>query len=436
MTTDRKHRLTKRQTIWLLLFLSILLRLCLLFADFSFDVNNHIAWAKEAIKFGVFGLYQRPQTEQYATVFPNYPPLAIFLFIIFYLKYQLLFKLFWALNTTVPLFPSKLMSWFDSRATLAGFMKLPGMIFDLLTALIVYQIIKKLIKNNRSSLPTLGAILILFNPAFIYNSSYMGQIEAIPTAFILLSFYWLVFKKNFYWSLPLLTLAFLAKQTAIIFLPVFLIIYIKKKNWRLFTKGILISLGLFMLSFIPFYQLGNPLIFPFQTYTKNILFAFGLPFASNHAYNFWALVTGWKDIKDTMPFLFMTYQLWGYLIVGTLLFVVGYWLLIKKLSVENFLKATAIWGLTVFLFLTKIHSRHLQVALPFLLLAGIKDKYYRWGFVYFSIAYMINLYHNWSVPKIIWLETFIKLPTVVNGFILISLLFYFYLFYRLIFKKS
>jgi len=102
----------------------------------------------------------------------------------------------------------------------------------------------------------------------------------------------------------------------------------------------------------------------------------------------------------------------------------------------NVLNAIALLALTVFLFFTKIHERHLQQALPFLLLAGLKDKKFLVGFFYFSLVYFINIYHNWPVPKIVILEYLIKLPVVINVFITASLIFYLFLIKDYLSSKS
>ena len=429
-------KLIKKHPLKTLVLLGLLIRLALLFLDFSFDVNSYIAWAKEAIKFGLPGFYEKASVERYGSVFPNYPPFSIFLFIIFYQLYQLVFFVAWKINLAIPFFPSKIIYFLETRAALAGFMKLAPVFFDIGLALLIYQFAKKIIKQKTSRLPLFVAAAILFNPGFFYNSGYMGQIESIPLFFLLASFYVVFFAHSPFWSLPLFTLALLSKQTVVIFFPLVILLIIKKRSWPVFWKSALLSLIIFWLSFLFFYKQGNLFFFPIKIYLTKILFAPGLPFASNHAYNFWALVTRWRNIRDTTPFLFFNYQLWGYILAGCWLLVVGYWLIKKRSSTINVLNVAALLALTVFLFLTKIHERHLQQALPFLLLAGLRDKKFLIGFFYFSLVYFINIYHNWPVPKIVTLEYLIKLPAVVNVFIIASLIFYLFLIKDYLSSKS
>lgn len=249
-----------------IIILGLTLRLILLFLDFGFDVNNHIVWAKEAIKYGLPGFYERAQVERFTTTYPNYSPLAIFLFIIAYGLYQFVFKATWRVNLWLPLFPSKLVIFLEKRQALAGFMKLPAVFFDLALVVLIYRWIRMKKDKNNIFGPLAAVSFILFNPGFFYNSSYFGQIESIPLFFILLSLY--------------------------------------------------------------------------------------------------------------------------------------------------------------LLFFSKMHERHLQQALPFLLVVGLKDKKFLKAFFYFSLVYFINIYHNWPVPKIIFLENFVNSPMVVNGVIIVSLIVY------------
>ena len=70
----------------------------------------------------------------------------------------------------------------------------------------------------------------------------------------------------------------------------------------------------------------NAILFPFDTYYQKILTASGLPFISNHAFNFWAIVSQWKDIPDTKIFFGITYRNWSYLIASFFML-----LILKKL---------------------------------------------------------------------------------------------------------
>lgn len=69
-----KHKLA------FLFLLGLLVRLLLIFYDYSWDVNNHMVWAKDLLNRGSSGFYETQSSNVFAYLFPNYPPFAIFIF--------------------------------------------------------------------------------------------------------------------------------------------------------------------------------------------------------------------------------------------------------------------------------------------------------------------------------------------------------------------
>src|SRR3989344_5116891 len=361
----------KKHPLLILFSLGLILRLCLIFLDFSFDVNSFITWGRDAFVLGFRGFYERPSSAVFANVYPNYPPLAVYLFYLSHGLYTLVKTLVWQLNVSFPVFPSQLV--------------------------------------------------------FFFNSAYWGQTEAISIFFLLLSFYFLLFSKKAVVVPILFTLALLSKQSAIVFVPVFLLLYFLKFKMNV-VKGVLISLIIFWISFFPFYKSGDILLFPFTTYFKRVLGASGLPFISNHAFNFWALISQWKNIPDTIYLLGVRYQFWGYLLTGFFIVFILKILVKRKFSSSNILLAIGLTAFAAFLFLTKIHERHFEQVLPFLIPAALQDKHIMKVFVALSFVHFLNLYHNWPVPKVDVLISFVHNPLVVNFFIVTFLGLFFYLF--------
>ena len=105
----KKHRL-----LFLIIF-ALILRFVLLFPDFSFDVNNHMVWAKDAIRRGLSGFYETPSSQAFAVPYPNYPPLAIYFFYLSYPLQAIIHKFVWWLNTTISLFPSNLIFFTETN---------------------------------------------------------------------------------------------------------------------------------------------------------------------------------------------------------------------------------------------------------------------------------------------------------------------------------
>lgn len=388
----------KNRSFSLLIILGFLLRASLLFVDFSFDVNNHLVWAKDLWSGGFFGFYERQSTEVYATLYPNYPPLSLFMFYLIYPLPLIIYQILWFLNITVPIFPSKLIFFIQDRAFLAGFFKLPAVLADLFLAGLCFHIVQKLSPKNKS-LPPLAAGLILFNPAFFDNSALWGQIDVIPLMFSVLSFYLILYRPRLTLSMTLFTLGLLIKPTILVFLPIYLIVVFKKFPLRRSIKAIFVGNFIFYISFLPFWGQGYDLFSPYIVYIKKILETQSLPYVTNGAFNFWVLISYFDGIVDTAQFLFgLSYRTWGYLFVG-LIYLYIMLRLLKKGGEAKIFYGLFFGALASFVFLTKMHERYSMLPLPFLLLAAVKNNRLLWWFVGFSLISYLNLYHSWPVPQ-------------------------------------
>lgn len=404
-----------RHKLFSLLLLGLLLRLFLSVQIYSGDMNNYIAWAKDSLRFGFSGIYGREFFFRYGVLTPNYPPIPLFFFTIFYWLYEWVYQSAWSLNSTIGLFPSNLILFLEDQDTLPAFLKIPSMLADLGIAAVVFMFARKLVKNRKSRLPFLAASLVLFNPAFFYNSAYWGQVEAIPLFFVLTSFYLLLYSKKYIFSSLLFTLGLLSKQTSAVFIPLFVLAFLKGFGFRKSLKAFLASLAFFWITFLPFYKGGNLLLSPFSTYWQKIQTASVSDYVTDHAFNFWALISGLGKISDSTSFwLGLPYSIWGYIFFGVLLVAVLYVVYRKRDMSGTVLAAAGLSALAAFLFLTRMHERHLEQALPFLLLVGLKNKKVLWIFLFLSVFHFLNLYHNWWAPRIPILVGILLQTAVLN----------------------
>lgn len=423
--------MNSRKTLVFLFFVGLAIRISLLFLDYSWDVNSYITWGKDTFLRGFEGFYATRSSEVFADAYPNYPPFTIYLFFISFALSKLMFQLAWHLNILFPLFPSKIIFFLESKTAVASVFKLPTVFSDLGIGILIFLFAQKLYHGKKISY--LAASLVLFNPAFFYNSSLWGQTDAIPLFFVLLSFYLLLFRKKFLEACVLFALSLLSKQTALIFFPVFLIIVFKKFGLTEAVKSLVVIAVLFFLLFLPFYKEGNILLFPYATYLLKIVNSPGLTFINNHAFNFWALVTAWQNIPDTAVFLFgLPYRFFALSLFGIFALWILFLLYRKNISVETVLWAAMLIAYAGFLFLPRMHERHFEQVLPFFLLLGLKEKKLFWMFIFLSLFHTTNLYHNWSVPRIDWLVTIILSPLAVNGLILGVFSIFLFLWFRYI----
>jgi hypothetical protein len=405
-----------RWPIVLVFLLGILLRLFLSIQIYSGDVNNHIAWGKDAIGFGFAGIYER-DFASYGVMTPTYPPIPIFFFTAFYWLFETLYRFSWNLNLNFGFFPSNLIFFLEDQDTLPAFLKIPAIVADIGIAYMFFLIAKKLIKEKSNFWPTIAASLVLFNPAFFYNSAYWGQIESVPLLFLLLAFYFLFFSKRYLLPAFFISLMVVTKQTSLVFLPLFAIFYWFKHGLKKSLSGALVFFLSFFIFFLPFFQKGNFFTFPFTTYLVKIQTGSGSTFVTAHAFNFWSLVSGLGKIPDFKPFwLGISYSKWGYMFFVAALLPIFYLLCKRKASLIAFLFAGCLVPFSAFLFLTKMHERYLQQALPFFLVLTLKkksDPVYWLGFLLLSLIYFINLYHDWWAPGNEFLKSlFLQMPVI------------------------
>src|SRR3990167_6643000 len=171
-------RFIKKHFLFFLFFLGLLIRFSIIYVYFSWDVNNHIVWARDFLQRGGAGFYQTQSSNVFAHLYPNYPPLSIYLFALVYPLQNILHGFFWWVNLNVPIFPSNLIFFFETNTFLAGFFKLPGIITDLGLAFLIYKFSQRIIPKNKR-FQIVAPSLILFKPAFIFNSALWGQIDVI-----------------------------------------------------------------------------------------------------------------------------------------------------------------------------------------------------------------------------------------------------------------
>jgi len=418
----------KKHLLFFLFFFGLIIRLSIIFFDYSWDVNNHMVWAKDFLARGPQNFYETQSSNVFATFTPNYPPLAIFIFVVMKLLNPLIHSLYWWLNIHIPLIPSNLIFFLEKVVFLAGLIKIPAILADLGIAFLIFLFAKKIIpKNKRNQI--IAACLVLFNPAFIFNSSLWGQIDSIPIFFVLSSVYFLLYTRRNIISTILFILALLVKPTALVFLPVYIILFIKKFGIKKSILNLFIANIIFCLFFFPFIKGKNIFLYPYVIYFDKILAAQSLPFVTNGAFNLWVLVTGMKGIKDIAPFILgVPYRFFGYMIVGFINVFIILRLIRGKKTTEDFFMALFINAFAVFLFLTKMHERYSLLPLVFLLLFSLKKvKFINW-FVLLSLISLINHYHSWAVPRIEFLVMIVNSMPFVYIISLANIVIFFYLF--------
>jgi len=423
----------KTKILIILLALGFLLRIALSMVSYNGDVNTHISWGKDIVNNGTRGFYERDFSKNYDVSFANYPPITMIFFSFSYNIYALIGPFLWKLNTLFSFFPSNfIFFWKEQKFMLPALMKIWAILADIGLAYVTYLFTIKLIKSKYSKLPLLTAGLILFNPAFFYNSSYWGQIDALPLFFIVSAFYLLLYKKSLYLSSLFIGIALLTKQTAFIFVPIFGLVSLNRFGINKTIRGFFLILLIIWVSFLPFIGKNTAIIYPFATYWYKILNQYGSDYLTAHAFNFWGLTTGLGHIQDLKYLILgISARYVASFFVGLIILSIIYKLYRSKYNNQYTIDTIASLFLipwTIFLFSTRMHERHLLMTLPFLLIFSIKNTKLLIIFIFLSLFNFLNLYNGWWSPHPP--EFFIQIfsfPTIINTLIIFQIMFYLFL---------
>lgn len=378
----------------LIFFSALALRIVLSPLVWHPDLNNHIDWGIKFFEYGVNKFYA-PESNVWAYTWPNQPPGTIFIFAIVRKVYEFIFNFFWQINTSVSFFPSTLITWMDDYLY-PMMLKGPAIVADLGIAYLIYKIILNLKKNKR--IATIGLSLFLFNPVIWYNSATWGQSDSTINFFALLSLYFL-FKKKAFLSVFSFAICLYIKLSLVIFIPLFVILYIKQRfNFRKSVLAFAVSFLVILLATLPFTDGKEPVGWLFTLYREKILVN-QMQVITANAFNFWAALTGIYEKSHFTNILFMSYQSWG-----NLLFIVLYlpllYMLWKRPTITVSMWVFSLTAFTSWMFLTNMHERYLYPLFPyFTILTALNLKMIPL-YIGVSAINLLNLYHLWWWPEI------------------------------------
>lgn len=274
--------------------------------------------------------------------------------------------------------------------------KLPSILSDAVTVLLIYLIVKK-IKSRRAALT--GAFIYSFSPSIFGNSAMWGQVDSFSTMFLALSFYFFTYYiagrvGGLVLSGLFLGLGLGMKPTGVFlaFIYFVMLLGIKdvKKIFYIFVPAILVFLQLF----VPF-SVGHEFFpFVFERVAKSI---------SQHSstclnsYNFWMVATGcWKDASRI--FLSMSFREWGALVFAVISLILILWgrrMISKVNNVPNKVLynslVIALVYMTGYLYLTGIHERHIYPVFVFLAVASCLKARIWMTYLVLTLLSFVNL---------------------------------------------
>jgi Gpi18-like mannosyltransferase len=348
------------------LFLVVVLRLYLfLFPSFKIDMGDWQAWALRIVNVGPTNFYT-------PGMLADYLPFFYLLLFVFTKIFVLIFG-----N------PAILTSSFDI------YMRLISNGFDFLTAYVIFLIVKKY--NPKWAF--LSAILYLLNPGVMFNSSVWGQTDSIPTFFFLLGIYQLNEAKSVEKSAIFSILSVLVKPLNVSGFPVMAIRAIKNYPVKRIFISVVSAFVIFLVLTIPFF-IKDPVLGIFG-HLFNSLSVY--PYTSLNAYNFWGLLTGWWKTDSTL-FWGISYHAWGYILFFFAVFaILTPYLRVKKSRMEIDYFAMMLSSFAFFLFLTRIHERHLFPIFSLLIIAAFvfRSRILLASYVIISVIHFFNLFYSY-----------------------------------------
>jgi Gpi18-like mannosyltransferase len=275
------------------------------------------------------------------------------------------------------------------------YIKVISNIFDVLTAATIFAIINKYSKKWAM----IGSLLYLMNPSTIFNSSVWGQIDAIPTFLLTYSLYQLEERKDIMKSSVLGALSFLIKPLNISILPVMLIREIKsfsiKRIIASFSLALLVSFAI-----IIFFFPKDPVFGAFGHLFNAINM---YPFTSLNAYNFWAIFGWWKS--DQSLWFNLPYHIWGYILYAFVLCLIFIPYLRKaKIGIQLDYFACALSSFGFFLFLTRIHERHLFPVFALLIISAciFRSRILILSYIALAVINFINLFYSYYYYNVLY----------------------------------
>jgi dolichyl-phosphate-mannose-protein mannosyltransferase len=217
----------------------------------SVDTNDFNAWFQTAANGGIRSFYTNAG-------WCDYPPFNVY----FFWGFGLLAKYLGVFGT----------------AAFTYVMKLPGNIFDMATAFLIFAFVRKHIDFKWALVAT---AFYAFNPAVVFDSAVWGQFDAIYTFFLVASLF-LVFNSKPKFAVVAFMLGVLLKPQSIALAPLFFFLIWRKANWKSILTSIGVAAATVFAVILPM-QWTNPVTFlsnmyfnAYSTYKYTTLNAFNV----------------------------------------------------------------------------------------------------------------------------------------------------------------
>lgn len=386
----------KRLILYSILLLGLVIRLIL--SGYGNDKGDILDFAEWGEMFWLKDLRTFYQDREWYYSFPTYPPISNLMYAGAYWLNERRYILA-EIHNTVKIIPSSFIVYFGKPDLRNPFMyntgyfllmKFPTILADIGIGLFIYKVVYQITKNFNKSV--IATSLFIFNPVTIFISAVWGQTEGLISLFGLASFY-LLYKKKFWLSAPLLFISLYTKPTWAVLIPLYLfMVYLYRPKVSHFIYGVAISLALYILTTYPFSG------FDFLPFTKDVIVNNMLPTAKGSAkatISAFNLYSVFFELDRTLPTRKVLLQLdtIGYIVYFALNLFTFKYLLNNKKRLVNVFAAIFFVGFGSYLFLTNLLDRYFFASFaPMIILMFTDPKTLIYG-VIINVGVFANLFY-------------------------------------------
>lgn len=269
------------------------------------------------------------------------------------------------------------------------FLKIPANIADILTGILLINFLPQVSSKEKIWI----FLLYVLNPFAIFVSSIWGQYDGLSTFFILLTSFYLIKKANPYLSSVLFVCALTIKPQSIMYLPILLLTFIYRFNFKQILLSILVSILALVLIYFPFFP-KNP-IQGLLTVNFGSVNLFNC--TTCFSFNFWGIFGNWMNDGETVYSIPKFY--WGFILyILALVPMFSFKSLKSKFLTPKTFLASSVIILSFFMLQSRMHERYIYPFFPFLLLAFyyLKSKLILLFYIIFSLLSFLNLYFAYA----------------------------------------
>ncbi|MBO9542061.1 DUF2029 domain-containing protein [bacterium] len=389
----------RRSLPWLFFYAALLrVAIALIPGGQPFDQACFKAWGVAMVLNGPAGFYEGSK----AFFACDYPPL--------YMAWLGGWSWLYTRFDVTPLALTAFASFMPVTAFNALLKALVGLL-DLLNGFLVYRILAPHLGPEKAKG---AAILALFNPLFLYDAVYWGQIDTLLLTFML-GILWALTQGWLVRAGVLAALSLMLKPQALFLAPFFLAAQWFRHHPGRWLLTLAAGTMAVFVAIRPFWPHGAPLDSFMALYSRMTTTAQSYPYGAFNAFNLHGLFGQLRP--DDATFLGLSQRVWGLVLLGLVQLAIAV-VLFKRRDPATFWLGAATSVLAFFMFATRMHERYGIVALGILTLAYAYRPRLKRLYWTLCVVTIVNLVYaqDPNVARLlntVWLDRILSLVSVV-----------------------